>query len=207
MKKIAIILSITFPIFCSSQTIQFDDREVPYSIYMGFINTFKVLPAVGEDSNELNISCVNCQLEKIESTDKGYLVFNIKPENGFKQAQLRISDKNEVLLKEENFQISRLPAPDVFLGEIMNGGVFNKENLKLRVGYSPEVTLKFTIELVSWEVTIENRTYSGQSDNFTHEALMAINNIKKDQTLYVICNVKDDVTGIYRKLGAEFKSK
>lgn len=205
MKKIVIILSFTFPFFCSAQTIHFDDRETPYSIYIGFVNTVTIIPAVGMNMDELDVFCVNCQIEKKESSDNGHLVIDIKPDKGFTKAQLEIRDKKGVLIKEGNFQISRLPTYDIFLGEQENGGVVKKNNLKLSVGFPKEITLKILTEILSWEVVIDNKTYSGQGGDFTDDVILAIKQSAKGQILRINCVVLEKSTGISRKLNAEFK--
>ena len=205
MKKIVVILSFTFPIFCSAQTIHFDDRESPYAIYLGFVNTFTILPAIGMDAKDLVVSCVNCQLEKIEDNNNDHLVFNIKPNNGFKNAQLQIRDKKDVLLKEENFQISRLPTCEIFIGNQSNGESINKENLKLSAGYPSEVSLKIPLQILSWEVTLGELTFNGKGDYFTDEVLLVIKKSTEGQILKITCVVEDKTTGISRKLNAEFK--
>ena len=205
MKKIVVILSFTFPIFCSAQTIHFDDRESPYAIYLGFVNTFTILPAIGMDAKDLVVSCVNCQLEKIEDSNNDHLVFNIKPNNGFKNAQLQIRDKKDVLLKEENFQISRLPTCEIFIGNQSNGESINKENLKLSVGFPSEISLKIALEILSWEVLIGESTYSGKGENFTDEVILALKNSSEEQVLSIICIVEEKTTKISRKLAANFK--
>ncbi len=205
MKKIVVILSFTFPIFCSAQTIHFDDRESPYAIYLGFVNTFTILPAIGMDAKDLVVSCVNCQLEKIEDSNNDHLVFNIKPNNGFKNAQLQIRDKKDVLLKEENFQISRLPTCEIFIGNQSNGESINKENLKLSAGFPSEVSLKIPLQILSWEVTLGELTFNGKGDYFTDEVLLVIKKSTEGQILKISCVVEDKTTGISRKLNAEFK--
>ena len=205
MKKIVVILSFTFPIFCSAQTIHFDDRESPYAIYLGFVNTFTILPAIGMDAKDLVVSCVNCQLEKIEDSNNDHLVFNIKPNNGFKNAQLQIRDKKDVLLKEENFQISRLPTCEIFIGNQSNGESINKENLKLSAGYPSEVSLKIPLQILSWEVTLGELMFNGKGDYFTDEVLLVIKKSTEGQILKISCVVEDKTTGISRKLNAEFK--
>ena len=205
MKKIVVILSFTFPIFCSAQTIHFDDRESPYAIYLGFVNTFTILPAIGMDAKDLVVSCVNCQLEKIEDSNNDHLVFNIKPNNGFKNAQLQNYDKKDVLLKEENFQISRLPTCEIFIGNQSNGESINKENLKLSAGYPSEVSLKIPLQILSWEVTLGELTFNGKGDYFTDEVLLVIKKSTEGQILKISCVVEDKTTGISRKLNAEFK--
>ena len=205
MKKIVVILSFTFPIFCSAQTIHFDDRESPYAIYLGFVNTFTILPAIGMDAKDLVVSCVNCQLEKIEDSNNDHLVFNIKPNNGFKNAQLQIRDKKDVLLKEENFQISRLPMCEIFIGNQSNGESINKENLKLSAGFPSEVSLKIPLQILSWEVTIGELTFNGKGENFTDEVILALKKSSEGQVLTVICIVEEKTTKISRKLAANFK--
>lgn len=205
MKKIVVILSFTFPIFCSAQTIHFDDREAPYAIYLGFVNTVTLLPAAGMDAKDLVVSCVNCQLEKIEDSNNDHLVFNIQPNNGFKNAQLQIRDKKDVLLKEENFQISRLPTCEIFIGNQSTGENINKENLKLSVGFPSEISLKIALEILSWEVLLGESIYSGKGENFTDEVILAMKNSGEGQVLNINCIVEEKTTRISRKLNAEFK--
>ena len=205
MKKIAVILSFTFPIFCSAQTIHFDDREAPYAIYLGFVNTFTILPAIGMDAKDLVVSCVNCQLEKLTNSDTEHLKYNITPDKGFTKVQLQIRDKKDVLIKEENFQVSRLPYFEIFLGNQSNGENINKENLKLSAGYPSEVSLKIPLQILSWEVTLGELTFNGKGDYFTDEVLLVIKKSTEGQILKISCVVEDKTTGISRKLNAEFK--
>jgi hypothetical protein len=205
MKKIAVILSFIFPFFCSAQTIHFDDREAPYSIYLGFVNTFTIVPAVGMNVKDMVVSCVNCQLEKIENSNNDHLVYTIKPDKGFTKAQLQIRDNKGVLIKEENFQISRLPTCEIFIGNQSTGENINKENLKLSVGYPSEISLKIPLEIFSWEVLIGESTYSGKGENFTDEVILAIKKSSEGQVLVINCIVEEKTTRISRKLNAEFK--
>lgn len=205
MKKIAIILSFIIPIFCSAQTIHFDDRETPYSIYIGVVNTVTIIPAVGMNMDELDVFCVNCQIEKKESSDNGHLVLNIKPDKGFTKAQIEIRDKKGVLIKEENFQISRLPTCEIFIGNQSTGENINKENLKLSVGYPSEISLKIALEILSWEVVLDDKTYSGQGGEFTDDVILAIKQSTKGQILRINSVVLEKSTGISRELNAAFK--
>ena len=205
MKKIVVILSFTFPIFCSAQTIHFDDRESPYAIYLGFVNTFTILPAIGMDAKDLVVSCVNCQLEKLTNSDTEHLNYNITADKGFAKVQLQIRDKKDVLIKEENFQVSRLPSCEIFIGNQSNGESINKENLKLSAGYPSEVSLKIPLQILSWEVTLGELMFNGKGDYFTDEVLLVIKKSTEGQILKISCVVEDKTTGISRKLNAEFK--
>jgi hypothetical protein len=97
------------------------------------------------------------------------------------------------------FRVSNLPPPQVFLGQIGTGQPISKGALKsmsrLFAKYPPEIPLKATFEVASWELTVSGapRSVSGTGPALTAEAMSLLNQARP--------GAKISISGKYKGMG------
>jgi len=170
-------------------------------LYRGYANKAKAT-ASGYDQTILS-----GQGATVSKSGDGYIV---SPTGRGREAFLTVSGKNTasgktVSLNRVKYRVSNLPDPELYWGGVKNGGKGSKAETKLFAKYPPEIPLKASFRIVSWECTVPGaaRPVMGTGGNIS-AASGLIRAAKPGSTISFICKVVGP-DGISRKKGGTFK--
>ena len=143
------------------------------------------------------------------SVSKSGNIYVAKPGAG-KKAYLTVSGKTAdgktVQLKKVEYRVSNLPDPELYWGAAKNGQKGSKAETKLFAKYPPEIPLKATFKIVSWECQVPGaagRPPSGSGSNIG-AASGLLRAAKPGSQVSFICTVVGP-DGVRRKKAGAFK--
>jgi len=172
-------------------------------LYRGYPNKVQAT-ASGYDQTSLGGTGVSIT----KNGSEGWIV---KPTGRGKEAYLTVTGKNSATgqskqLKKVKYRVRSLPKPDIFWGNIADGGKGNKSNTRLFAKYPPEIPLNAKFQIVSWKCIVpgqRSKPKSGTGSNIS-SARSAISQAKSGSTITFMCKVKGP-DGVIRKKSATFK--
>ncbi len=172
-------------------------------LYRGYPNKVQAT-ASGYDQTFLGGTGVSIS----KNGSEGWIV---KPTGRGKEAYLTVTGKNSATgqskqLKKVKYRVRSLPKPDIFWGNIADGGKGNKSNTRLFAKYPPEIPLNATFQIVSWKCIVpgqRSKPKQGTGSNIS-SARSAINQAKPGSMITFMCKVKGP-DGVVRKKSATFK--
>lgn len=170
-------------------------------LYRGFKN--EITPVF---PSNIKIALVgeNCDVKKIENEDK----WIAKPGQG-KNAKIKtyiVSGDTSILLKEEVFEVQVLPAPDLYLNDVVSGGVISKYDSILTVSLPYGFPLKSSFEVLSWEASIDDSSFKGSSNNFS-EVMNWLESQNAPKKIAVTVKINTEGNTIRRKKGVWYYFK
>lgn len=123
-----------------------------------------------------------------------------------REASITVSGRNNVTKKTESlgvfkFRVSNLPPPQLYLGTLSNGGTASASAVKamnaLFMRYPPEIPLKATFDVGTWEVSVSGapRTVQGSGKSLSPEALNLIKQAKPGNTVSISGKFKGPNSG------------
>ena len=123
-----------------------------------------------------------------------------------REASITVSGRNNVTKKTESlgvfkFRVSNLPPPQLFLGTLASGGSASSATVKgmtsLFMKYPPEIPLKATFEVGTWEVSVTGapRTVQGSGGRLSPEAMSLIKQAKPGNTVSISGKFKGPNSG------------
>ena len=172
-------------------------------LYRGYTNKVQAT-ASGYDQTSLGGTGVSIT----KNGSEGWIV---KPTGRSREAYLTVTGKNSATgqskqLKKVKYRVSNLPKPDIFWGNIADGGKGNKSNTRLFAKYPPEIPLSASFQIVSWKCIVpgqRSKPKSGTGSNIS-AARSAISQAKPGSTVTFMCKVKGP-DGVVKKKSATFK--
>ncbi len=164
-------------------------------LYRGYPNIVEAT-ASGYDQTSLNGQGVS-----ISKSGTGYIV---KPTTTGRTAKLSVSGKNTATgktasLKTVEYRVMNLPAPQMYLGTIATGEVVSSSAVKnmnrLFAKYPPEIPLKATFGVTSYEVSVSGapRTIQGTGAVLSSQAMSLIKQARPGSTI--------SIAGKYKGMG------
>jgi hypothetical protein len=123
-----------------------------------------------------------------------------------REVSISISGKNNVTKKTQQlgvfkFRVSNLPPPSLYLGTLASGSTAGSSAVKamsaLFMKYPPEIPLKATFEVGTWEVSVSGapRTVQGSGKSLSPEALNLIKQAKPGNTVSISGKFKGPNSG------------
>ena len=103
------------------------------------------------------------------------------------------------------FRVRALPKPDIFWGNVADGGRGQKQNTRLFARYPPEIPLNATFQIVSWKCIVpgqRSRPKEGTGSNIS-SARTSINQALPGSTVTFMCVVLGP-DGVRKKKSATF---
>src|SRR3989338_1519362 len=123
-----------------------------------------------------------------------------------REASISISGRNNVTKKTQQlgvfkFRVSNLPPPSLYLGTLSSGSTAGSSAVKamsaLFMKYPPEIPLKASFEVGTWEVSVSGapRTVQGSGKSLSPEALNLIKQAKPGNTVSISGKFKGPNSG------------
>lgn len=123
-----------------------------------------------------------------------------------REASISISGRNNVTKKTQQlgvfkFRVSNLPPPSLYLGTLSSGSTAGASAVKamsaLFMKYPPEIPLKASFEVGTWEVSVSGapRTVQGSGKSLSPEALNLIKQAKPGNTVSISGKFKGPNSG------------
>ncbi len=123
-----------------------------------------------------------------------------------REATISISGRNNVTKKTQQlgvfkFRVSNLPPPSLYLGTLSSGSTAGASAVKamsaLFMKYPPEIPLKASFEVGTWEVSVSGapRTVQGSGKSLSPEALNLIKQAKPGNTVSISGKFKGPNSG------------
>lgn len=123
-----------------------------------------------------------------------------------REASITISGRNNVTKKTESlgvfkFRVSNLPPPQLYLGTLSSGSSASSSSVKamtsLFMKYPPEIPLKATFDVGTWEVSVTGapRTVQGSGSRLSPEAVSLIKQAKPGNTVSISGKFKGPNSG------------
>lgn len=123
-----------------------------------------------------------------------------------REASITVSGRNNVTKKTEvlgkfNFRVSNLPPPQLYLGTLASGGSASSSTVKamtsLFMKYPPEIPLKASFEVGTWEVSVTGapRTVQGSGSRLSPEAMSLIKQARGGSTVSISGKFKGPNSG------------
>lgn len=166
-------------------------------LYRGYNN---VVEGVASGYEETKLSGSGVTLSK---QGKGYIG---RVTGAGKTATITVAGYNKSTKKTQQlgsftFRVSNLPPPQLYLGTLSNGSSASGPAIKamtaLFMKYPPEIPLKATFEVGTWEVSVSGapRTVSGSGKMLSSDALALIKQAKPGMTVSISGKFKGPNSG------------
>ena len=100
-----------------------------------------------------------------------------------------------------SFTVLLIPIPDIFLGEIKNGGKISKTDIKLSARSLLDEIITINFEVVSWELIVPGvlRTASGQGNTLNPDAATILEQAKPGSMISFMTQVRFNDGSVKRR--------
>ncbi|GEM_PF-6972793 len=178
-----------------SQTSDIEPSKTEAIIYRGFENTVAFNDI---DVDQYEIETVNCNIQKSDEN-----AYTVRTKSKEKYAKILFISNGSVV-NSRDFSIKNLPQPSLYWGDEMSGMNTSNSN-EIQVKYAPGTQLNFAFDVVGWNFSHQEITFSGDGNTLSQSVLEYIESIDSKETVFIEIKVKSEDQIIRKMVGSWIK--